>query len=167
MTSPWLAEHAAQFSPIPYRDARSGAEPVLECIYLLPEPHARIRENLKTSRITPTTAPITQVLAGNADKSFDAYSIADVSSYLSEDDFGALMHEIMRTARPNARLCSRGIFVHRPLPPEYLARVQREPELEERLSIDDMAMVHGFPAGTISPYPKPQQPSVFAQKATK
>jgi S-adenosylmethionine-diacylglycerol 3-amino-3-carboxypropyl transferase len=130
--------------------ARYIHEPTMP-IYLLPEPYARIRENLKTSRITPTTAPITQVLAGNADKSFDAYSIADVSSYLSEDDFGALMHEIMRTARPNARLCSRGIFVHRPLPPEYMARVQREPELEKRLSIDDMAMVHEFLVGTISP----------------
>jgi S-adenosylmethionine-diacylglycerol 3-amino-3-carboxypropyl transferase len=130
--------------------ARYTYEPAMP-IYLLPEPYARIRQNLATSRITPTTAPITQVLSGNAGKSFDAYSIADVSSYLSEEDFGALMHELMRTARPGARLCSRGIFVHRPLPREYVSRVHREPELEKRLAFDDMAMVHEFLVGTFVP----------------
>ncbi len=129
--------------------ARYIYEPALP-IYLQPESFATIREALKTTTIVPTTAPVTDVLARAAAASFDAYSIADVSSYLSEVDFAALMAQIMRTARPGARLCSRGIFVHRPLPPEYATRVHRDPDLEGRLSHDDLAMVHEFLVGTLA-----------------
>ncbi len=128
--------------------ARYVYEPAMP-IYLQPEPYERIRQALATTRITPVTAPITAALAAVGDGSFDAYSIADVSSYLSETDFGALMDQIMRTARPAARICSRGIFVHRPLPGDYAARINRDPALEQRLSLDDLAMVHEFLVGTV------------------
>jgi S-adenosylmethionine:diacylglycerol 3-amino-3-carboxypropyl transferase len=95
------------------------------------------------------TAPAAAALADAADGSFDGYSIADVSSYLSENDFGTLMDEIMRTARAEARLCSRGIFVHRPLPPDHVRRVRRDHNLERRLALDDLAMVHEFLVGTL------------------
>jgi S-adenosylmethionine-diacylglycerol 3-amino-3-carboxypropyl transferase len=128
--------------------ARYIYEPAMP-IYLQPEPYERIRQALATTRITPVTAPITAALATAAAGSFDAYSIADVSSYLSEGDFGALMDQLMRTARPSARLCSRGIFAHRPLPGDYAAHINREPELERKLSLDDLAMVHEFLVGTV------------------
>jgi hypothetical protein len=59
------------------------------------------------------------------------------------------MDEIMRTARADARLCSRGIFVHRPLPPAHVHHVRRDHNLERRLSFDDLAMVHEFLVGTL------------------
>lgn len=128
--------------------ARYVYEPAMP-IYLQPGPYARIREALKTTRITPVTAPVTEVLGRAAAGSFHAYSIADVSSYLSEPDFGALMDQVMRTSHVGARLCSRGIFVHRPLPPDYVRRIQRDGELEQRLGFDDLAMVHEFLVGTV------------------
>ena len=128
--------------------ARYIYEPAMP-IYLQPEHYERIRQALATTRITPVTAPITAALATVGNGSFDAYSIADVSSYLSETDFGALMDQIMRTARPSARLCSRGIFVHRPLPDEYAAHISREPKLEQQLSLDDHAMMHEFLVGAV------------------
>jgi S-adenosylmethionine-diacylglycerol 3-amino-3-carboxypropyl transferase len=128
--------------------ARYVYEPAMP-IYLQPLPYERIRQALATTRITTVTAPITLALAAAGDRSFDAYSIADVSSYLSEPDFGALMDQIMRTARPAARLCSRGIFVHRPLPGEHAARIRRDHALEQRLSLDDLAMVHEFLVGSV------------------
>jgi S-adenosylmethionine-diacylglycerol 3-amino-3-carboxypropyl transferase len=128
--------------------ARYIYEPAMP-IYLLPGSFERIREALKTTQVTIVTAPAAAVLADAADRSFDAYSIADVSSYLSEPDFGTLMDEIMRTARAEARLCSRGIFVHRPLPPDHVRRVRRDHHLERRLSFDDVAMVHEFLVGTL------------------
>ena len=130
--------------------ARYVYEPAMP-IYLQPQHYERIRRALATTRITPVTAPITAAMAAAGDDSFDAYSIADVSSYLSEGDFGALMDQIMRTARPAARICSRGIFVHRPLPGDYAARISRDPDLEQRLSLDDLAMVHEFLVGTVQP----------------
>ena len=128
--------------------ARYIYEPAMP-IYLQPEPYERIRQALGTTRMTIVTAPITAALATVGDRSFDAYSIADVSSYLSETDFASLMDQIMRTARPAARICSRGIFVHRPLPDEHAARISRDRELEQRLSLDDLAMVHEFLVGSV------------------
>jgi S-adenosylmethionine-diacylglycerol 3-amino-3-carboxypropyl transferase len=128
--------------------ARYIYEPAMP-IYLLPGSYERIREALKTTRITIVTAPAAAALADIPDATFDGYSIADVSSYLSETDFGTLMDEIMRTARAEARLCSRGIFVHRPLPPDHLHHVRRDHNLERRLSFDDLAMVHEFLVGTL------------------
>ena len=128
--------------------ARYIYEPAMP-IYLLPGSFERIREALKTSRITIVTAPAAAALADMPDGSFDGYSIADVSSYLSEADFGTFMDEIMRTARADARLCSRGIFVHRPLPPAQVHHVRRDHNLERRLSFDDLAMVHEFLVGTL------------------
>ena len=128
--------------------ARYIYEPAMP-LYLLPGSYERIRDALKTTKITIVTAPAAVALADIADSSIDAYSIADVSSYLSEGDFGTLMDEIMRTARAHARLCSRGIFVHRPLPPAHVGRVHRDHDLEKRLSADDLAMVHEFVVGTV------------------
>ncbi len=128
--------------------ARYVYEPAMP-IYLLPGSFERIREALKTTQITIVTAPAAAALADLADGSFDGYSIADVSSYLSEADFGTLMDEIMRTARADARLCSRGIFAHRPLPPDHVHHVRRDHNLERRLSFDDLAMVHEFLVGTL------------------
>ena len=128
--------------------ARYIYEPAMP-IYLLPGSFERIREALKTTRITIVTAPAAAALADIADGTFDGYSIADVSSYLSESDFGTLMDEIMRTARAEARLCSRGIFVHRPLHPEHVRQVRRDHNLERRLAFDDLAMVHEFLVGTL------------------
>jgi len=104
----------------------------------------------KTTKITIVTAPAAVALADIADKAIDAYSIAEVSSYLSEGDFGTLMDEIMRTARTDARLCSRGIFVHRPLPPEHVHRVHRDvTTLNASSPSTNLAMVHEFVVGKL------------------
>ena len=130
--------------------ARYIYEPAMP-IYLLPGSYERIREALKTTQVKIVTAPAATALAELPDHSVDAYSVADVSSYLSEPDFGTLMDEIMRTARSGARLCSRGIFVHRPLPPDHVHRVRRAHHLEQQLASDDLAMVHEFLVGTLQP----------------
>ena len=45
--------------------------------------------------------------------------------------------------------CSRGIFVHRPLPVDYAARISRDPALEQRLSLEYLAMVHEYLVGSV------------------
>jgi len=129
--------------------ARYIYEPAMP-IYLLPGSYERIREALQTTKVTIVTAPAATALANLGNASLDGYSIADISSYLSDSDFGILMDEIMRTARPGARLCSRGIFVHRALPSEHVHRVERDHNLEQQLALSDLAMVHEFLVGTLS-----------------
>jgi S-adenosylmethionine-diacylglycerol 3-amino-3-carboxypropyl transferase len=116
--------------------------------YLNAATYDRVRAALARTKIHIVTAQVADVLRGAPDGSFDAYSITDVSSYLSEPAFKDLMDEMVRTARPGARLCSRGIFVHRELAPEHARRLRRDPALERRLAFDDMATVHQFLVAT-------------------
>ena len=65
---------------------------------------------------------------------------------IERPDPDALLAEV---ARPGARLCSRSNIYHRPLAAEHERRIQRDLELERRLSIDDHSCVHEFVVGTI------------------
>jgi len=112
--------------------------------YLKAGCYERIQAALATTEIRVLTGQIADVLRTASDASVDAFSITDVSSYLSEHAFHDLMDEILRTARPGARLCSRGIFVHRDIAPEHARRLDRDPALERQLASDDLAMIHEF-----------------------
>jgi S-adenosylmethionine:diacylglycerol 3-amino-3-carboxypropyl transferase len=117
--------------------------------YLNAATYDRIRGALGTTRIHIYTSQVADVLRGAPDASIDAFSPTDVSSYLSEAAFTDFMEQILRTARPGARLCSRGIFAHRELAPEHARRLRRDPALERRLAFDDHATVHQFVCATI------------------
>ncbi|HEY3356420.1 MAG TPA: DUF3419 family protein [Polyangia bacterium] len=117
--------------------------------YLHAATFARVKAALETTRIHVVTGAVGDVLRGAPPATFDGYSITDVSSYLSDAAFHDLMDEILRTARPGARLCSRGIFGHRDLAPEHARHLRRDPALERRFAFDDHATVHQFVVGTI------------------
>jgi S-adenosylmethionine-diacylglycerol 3-amino-3-carboxypropyl transferase len=118
--------------------------------YLHAATYARVRAGLARTRIHVLTAQVADVLRGAPEGHFDAYSITDVSSYLSDGAFHDLAAQMLRTARPGARLCSRGIFVHRDFAPEHARRLRRDPALERRLAFDDLAMLHQLVVATLT-----------------
>jgi S-adenosylmethionine-diacylglycerol 3-amino-3-carboxypropyl transferase len=126
-----------------YRDERVMPE------YLLEDGFARIKRALPSVRFHIVNGDIASVLRGAPPQHFDGYSLSDISAYLSHESFGETIEQVVRTARPRARLCSRGVFYHRQFLPEHAARLQRDPALEERLERDDHAMVHSFVAAEI------------------
>ena len=81
--------------------------------------------------------------------SFDGFALSDISSYLDDVSYRGVFEQVMRTARPGARLCSRGILRHREPPAELAARLRREPELEQEFARDDASMVHEFVVGEL------------------
>jgi S-adenosylmethionine-diacylglycerol 3-amino-3-carboxypropyl transferase len=117
--------------------------------YLLPGPFARIKATLGKTQLHVVRGELVRVLKEAPSEHFDGYSISDISSYLTQEAFGETIEQVVRTARRRARLCSRGIFFHRPLPPEHLLRFERDHALERRLEHDDHAMVHAFVAAEI------------------
>jgi len=79
---------------------------------------------------------------------FDGYSLSDISAYLSHESFGETIEQVVRTARPRARLCSRAFSITAVLP-EHACRLEHDHAVEERLERDDHAMVHSFAAAEI------------------
>jgi S-adenosylmethionine-diacylglycerol 3-amino-3-carboxypropyl transferase len=117
--------------------------------YLREDGFARIKHTLRSVRLNVVNGDIAGILRAAPPRHFDGYSISDISAYLSHEAFGQTIEQVVRTARPGARLCSRGVFYHRPFLPEHASRLARDHAVEERLEKDDHAMVHAFAAAEI------------------
>jgi S-adenosylmethionine-diacylglycerol 3-amino-3-carboxypropyl transferase len=126
-----------------YRDERVMPE------YLREDGFARIKHALKTVRLNVVNGDMASVLRTAPPQYFDGYSLSDISAYLSHEAFGETIEQVVRTARPRARLCSRGVFYHRPFFPEHASRLAHDHAVEQRLERDDHAMVHCFAAAEI------------------
>jgi S-adenosylmethionine-diacylglycerol 3-amino-3-carboxypropyl transferase len=119
-------------------------------IYLNANTFETIKAALAETAIDIQTTTVTDALAASS-TGFDAFSISDICSYLDPEPNHRLFELVLSAAKPGARLCSRSNIFHRPLAPEHAARVNREPELEARLSLHDHATVHEFVVGEIRP----------------
>jgi len=117
--------------------------------YLRDECFGRIKRALREVRLHVMNGEMASVLRNAPAQHFDGISLSDISSYLSHEAFGETIEQIVRTARPHARICSRGVFYHRPFLPEHARRLQRDQAVEQRLERDDHAMVHTFVAAEI------------------
>ena len=126
-----------------YRDERVMPE------YLREDGFVRIKHALQSVRLHVVNGDMAGVLGAAPPQYFDGYSLSDISAYLSHEAFGQTIEQVVRTARPRARLCSRGVFYHRPFLPEHATRLQHDHEVEQRLERDDHAMVHSFAAAEI------------------
>jgi len=120
--------------------------------YLPPYLHAdsfdRIKSALAAVDMEIRTDLVTDVLESSK-SGYDAFSISDISSYMDPGPLHRLYESVFAAANPGARLCSRSNIFHRPLAPEHEARIERDRELEARLSLHDHATVHEFVVGTI------------------
>lgn len=119
-------------------------------IYLNAKTFDQVKRALEHTKIEIQTTSVTDALAART-TGFDAFSISDICSYLDPGPSHDLFESVLSAANPGARLCSRSNIFHRPLAPEHAARVQREAELEARLSLYDHATVHEFVIGELRP----------------
>ncbi|MGA7742540.1 MAG: DUF3419 family protein [Polyangia bacterium] len=117
--------------------------------YLRADCFDRIKHALRETRLHIVNGDMASVLCAAPAQYFDGYSLSDISAYLSHDAFAETIEQVVRTARPRARLCSRGVFYHRPFLPEHASRLQHDHAVEQRLERDDHAMVHSFAAAEI------------------
>jgi S-adenosylmethionine-diacylglycerol 3-amino-3-carboxypropyl transferase len=118
--------------------------------YLRADAFARIKRALQTVRLNVVNGDMASVLRAAPPQYFDGYSLSDISAYLPHEAFGETIEQVVRTARPRARLCSRGVFYHRPFFPEHASRLVHDHAVEQRLEQDDHAMVHCFAAAEIT-----------------
>jgi S-adenosylmethionine:diacylglycerol 3-amino-3-carboxypropyl transferase len=117
--------------------------------YLCEYGFARIKQALHSVRVHVVNGDMASVLRTAPSQYFDGYSLSDISAYLSHEAFGETIEQVVRTARPRARLCSRGVFYHRPFLPEHAIRLTHDHAIEQQLEFDDHAMVHSFAAAEI------------------
>ncbi|MGB8298845.1 MAG: DUF3419 family protein [Polyangia bacterium] len=117
--------------------------------YLRAEGFARIKQALQSVQVRVVNGDMASALRAVPSQYFDGYSLSDISAYLSHEAFAETIEQVLRTARPRARLCSRGVFYHRPFLPEHASRLTRNHAVEGQLEADDHAMVHSFVAAEV------------------
>ena len=115
--------------------------------YLVEKPALFIKKKL--SALTPVTADLIEYLEKAPAQSFDAFSMADVASYLDVGSYERLLKAIKRAAKPGARFCLRQFLSAHPMPETFLAGFKREHLLEKQLGDEDRCFVFRFIVGTI------------------
>lgn len=116
--------------------------------YLKEQPSEKIKKGL--GKICTVDSEIVSCLEQSPANHFDAFSLSDVASFISKEQFGKLLKEMIRTARPNARFCIRQFMSDYFIPKELNAHFQRESTLETQLEEEDRCFVYRFMVGQIS-----------------
>ncbi len=115
--------------------------------YLQREASKYIKEQMH--KISPVDSEIHAYLSKAPKEHFDAFSLSDVVSFISRDQFTSLLQEIVRTARPGARFCIRQFMSDYQIPDYLNAHFQREAALERELEQEDRCFVYRFMVGTV------------------
>lgn len=117
--------------------------------HLTPSGVEAIRPRL--DRLEILTGDVVDLLADPARvERFDAFSLSDVPSYLSQEAFERLLDGVARRASPGARFCIRLFLVHPSFPERFAVRLVRDPSLECRLAEEDHAFAYDFMAGRVA-----------------
>jgi S-adenosylmethionine-diacylglycerol 3-amino-3-carboxypropyl transferase len=109
--------------------------------YLTPEGVAVIRERL--DRVEVVTGDVVAFLRGT-ERSFDRFSLSDVPSYQTEEEFRALGQLALARARPDGRIVIRQFLTRYAAPPIAWTR---DPALEEELALADRTFAYSFLIG--------------------
>jgi S-adenosylmethionine-diacylglycerol 3-amino-3-carboxypropyl transferase len=116
-------------------------------LHLRPENFDILRKSC--DRISATTAPLDAFLLAQPPGSINAFSLSDVASYTSEEEYARIWTAVCRAAAPGARICQRQFLVHRELPGSAAALTTRDRTLEERLEREDDSTFYSFVVATV------------------
>lgn len=107
----------------------------------------KIKERL--NRLTVETSEISSFLENSPSNSFDCYSLSDVASYLTYEEFLRLLKGIRKTARPGARVSIRQFLSSHKLPEDFNDWFERDHKLERELENEDRCFVYRFMVGKV------------------
>jgi S-adenosylmethionine-diacylglycerol 3-amino-3-carboxypropyl transferase len=108
--------------------------------YLLRENLPVVKERL--DRIEIVTSDSQGWLGRQADASIDAFALSNICELMSLDETGRLFTEVVRTARPGARICFRNLIVPREVPESLAGNLELQSELSRMLIARDRSFVY-------------------------
>lgn len=81
---------------------------------------------------------------------FDCFSLSDITSYMSQENFTRLLTGIHYAAKPNARFCLRKLMCGNIIPSHLSSHFIRDLPLETKLEKEESNFVYRFLTGTIN-----------------
>lgn len=112
-------------------------------------PHYLLRSNYDAIRAADTdvqivTEDLVEYLQQVPDRSFDKFSLSDVTSCIDREQFALLMKHVARIGRPGGRVCYRNFLAKYQVPDEWQSTLHRDEALSSSLTQDDKAFVYDF-----------------------
>jgi S-adenosylmethionine-diacylglycerol 3-amino-3-carboxypropyl transferase len=99
-----------------------------------------VRERL--DRIEIVTADLKVWLASHPEASIDAFSLSNICELMSLEDTARTFTQVVRTARPGARICFRNLMIRREVPADLRAKIQLCEDLSRRLTAQDRSFAY-------------------------
>jgi S-adenosylmethionine-diacylglycerol 3-amino-3-carboxypropyl transferase len=93
------------------------------------------------ARLTLADGPLTSYLRGCPDGSLAGFSLSNICEWMAPAEIDELFGEIVRTARPGARLCFRNFLGWNEVPGRWRDQVREDTGLGERLIQQDRSML--------------------------
>jgi S-adenosylmethionine-diacylglycerol 3-amino-3-carboxypropyl transferase len=101
----------------------------------------------RLDRIRCVRAPLTEYLESNG--GIDAFSISDVSSYMTRAEHQRCWRAILLAANAGARICERRFLVRYDMGVATSLGLRRDPSLECSLDASDQSIVYDFVCGEV------------------
>lgn len=122
--------------------------------YLTADGYRRIRSRL--DRIDVVDADLIDHAQGTPLSAFSHFSLSDVPSYLTRDQFQSLMNALARDAAAGARIVVRQFLTRYALSEPASAILQRDSALETELALRDRSFGYDFMVATVA---RPERPT--------
>jgi len=114
-------------------------------IYLQERNYATLKENL--SRIEIVTDSLQHYLRDCPEHSIDKFSLSDVSSFTTENEYLSILRSCIRVTKPKGLFCLRHFLVKRGIPEILRKEMQIFPGLIQELNQTDLSFGFTFTVG--------------------
>ncbi len=108
-------------------------------LYLKPENYDHIKRNI--NRIEILTADTKYWLETMPADSIDSFCLSNICELMSEEDTRKLFTEVVRTAKPGAKICFRNLMIPREVPKDMI-QVKKNENLSNSLLAKDRSFVY-------------------------
>lgn len=115
--------------------------------YLTFEGYNKIRKDV--GRLKHYTVDVIEYINNTDYNEFDCFSLSDIASYMSQENFTRLLKGIYQAAKPNARFCLRKLMCNHTIPENISHHFKRDKLLEQKLEKEDSNFVYRFLVGEI------------------
>lgn len=109
--------------------------------YLKPENFPIIKQNIE--RVHPVSADSKYWLAQQPENFFDAFALSNICELMDDVDTHKLFSEVIRTAKPGARIVFRNLMIPREVPANLKCNIVKNEALSKQIQFDDRSFVYG------------------------
>jgi S-adenosylmethionine-diacylglycerol 3-amino-3-carboxypropyl transferase len=118
-----------------YLDKRNVPE------YLKPENFSSIKKNIE--RLHPVSVDSKYWLEQQSENMFDAFALSNICELMDDNDTHKLFSEVIRTAKPGARIIFRNLMIPREVPEDLQKVIIKDEMLSQQIQFDDRSFVYG------------------------